>query len=406
MDSVHDPIVRRKASFYTCSRDTSLGSTETGGTSVCSEVLLPPSAFSEVSTSFPDALQPCSTFTKEQADRSPLADRGPQDSPQPDRIKKMFSSGAVSRASRADSDWLFADPSQTLLFFDWDDTLFPTTELFDRWGLPSNQSRWDSMELTSAQEMQLEKWSTACFQYLCTACSLAERCVIVTNSKRPWVTDCINRFAPNLQRLFDKEDGPHIVYAREAHTHATRKISSTPPVRWQSPRVASEEEHEEQLRAWKYAAMRHEAKTFYSRHKGQTWKNLISIGDMRYEHDAIQDLSFRRVGPRRERLRTKAFITGLQPSISALTFQMTHGVPVLPAIVRHNGDIDLDFDSASNRFEALAEALGIPEIIDKLPESLLELGSRPASDEFPDLCEESLSEDHIFFEELIRDELE
>ena len=30
-----------------------------------------------------------------------------------------------------------AVPEQTMFFLDWDDTLFPTTELFDRWGLPS-----------------------------------------------------------------------------------------------------------------------------------------------------------------------------------------------------------------------------------------------------------------------------
>lgn len=35
----------------------------------------------------------------------------------------------------ADSLANWADASQTLVFLDWDDTLFPTTELFDNWGL-------------------------------------------------------------------------------------------------------------------------------------------------------------------------------------------------------------------------------------------------------------------------------
>mmetsp|Transcript_157729 Transcript_157729/g.278442 ORF Transcript_157729/g.278442 Transcript_157729/m.278442 type:complete len:387 (-) Transcript_157729:141-1301(-) len=380
-----DPIVQRKTSFNE-SRTCSLGSTETGGSL---QESLNSLCFADISEWH---------FLDEMGVPQSREEEG-----EPCRITKMCSSGAISRAS---SGRLFADPSETLIFLDWDDTLFPSTELFDRWGLPQDRDMWDSIELTRQQQIQLDKWSTACYHYLCTACSIADRCTVVTNSVRPWVTDCIDRFAPSLKSLFDKEDGLQIVYAREAHKTATRGLSSSPPVRWGSPSVATREEHEEQLRAWKYAAMRKEAKAFYSRRKGQTWKNLISIGDMRYEHDAIQDVAFRRVGPSREHLRTKAFTMGSKPSISAMTFELTHGVLTLPLIVHHNGDIDLDFNTVTNRFEAFADALDMPEIIEQLPASFLEFGCCKVTEDIPDVFSDQETEEHIIFAELLRDGFE
>merc|ERR1719335_199705 len=42
----------------------------------------------------------------------------------------------------------FAEPCQTLLFFDWDDTLFPTEEIFHRWNLTDQAAEWDHIQLT------------------------------------------------------------------------------------------------------------------------------------------------------------------------------------------------------------------------------------------------------------------
>lgn len=384
-----DPIVQRKTAFN-ASRNSSLNSTDTGG-------------------SIQESLDSFGSVENLEEDCRHAADdmNMPQTGEEHDdscHITKTCSESAICRVS---SGWLFADPSETLIFLDWDDTLFPSTELFDRWGLPKNPGMWNSIELTGQQTAKLEKWSTACYQYIRTACNAADRCVVVTNSMRPWVTDCIDRFAPCLRSLFDEEDGLQIVYAREAHQSATRKIGSSPPVRWGSPSVATAEEQDEMLRAWKYAAMRQEAKAFYSRRKGQTWKNLISIGDMRYEHDAVQDVAFRRVGPSREQLRTKAITMGSHPSLHRVSWRLTHGALLLPMIVRHNGDIDLDLSTAENRFEAIAEALDMPEVINKLPESFLELGRCKITDDTPDSFTDQVAEASIMFiTELLQAEFE
>jgi hypothetical protein len=114
----------------------------------------------------------------------------------------------VSNASQA----RYGDPDQTLIFMDWDDTLFPTTELFDRWQVPSKPHLWDEVQLAAEQDAALEVWRAALYEHLCTATSLSKRVVIVTNSHRPWVSECASRFCPNILPLLEDIK---VVYARE-----------------------------------------------------------------------------------------------------------------------------------------------------------------------------------------------
>ena len=87
--------------------------------------------------------------------------------------------------SVASSGRLFAEPQQTLLFLDWDDTMFPCTELFYKRGLPKRSKDWTppDPELLAA----LEPWQRAVKEFLGRACAVSDRCVILTNSRKPWV---------------------------------------------------------------------------------------------------------------------------------------------------------------------------------------------------------------------------
>lgn len=289
-----------------------------------------------------------------------------------------------SGASLATSAQQFADPGQTLIFFDWDDTLFPYTELFERQRL---QLLPDAEEqraaLPPALGEDLAAWREALQQYLAVACSLSESCTILTNARRPWVDLCIDRFAPELRELLDRGGGPRVVYADEALAGSSPTASSQGPVLGgssqgiacsdsgaaaavgsASPRGAraGPAAAPGSRTAAKLAAMEQEAARFYSRYPEQTWKNILSLGDMKYEHDALQALGLGRASPPRERLRTKAILLPGGPSLSELTLRLQFSRLMLPAYVRFNGNIDLDLRAAIDPLQAIARALGIPRL--------------------------------------------
>jgi len=263
------------------------------------------------------------------------------------------------------------------MFLDWDDTLFPTTDIFDRWGVPPRKQYWDSLRLSDEQQLEIEIWSTALAQFLATACSLSDRVVILTNSRRPWVTDCASRFCPEVLPLFEREDSAlRVIYAHEVLSKT--KTNRAHPVMDDSHDAYSEDEHDENQTAAKFAAMRGAAGEFYSQYPNQSWKNLLSIGDMRYERDALQELTFTRSSPKRELIRTKVVLRETGGTVSHLALILTISNAMLPAYVHFDGDLDLDFTRApEKRLQHLAEQLRMPEILQALPVTLAPLLGRP-----------------------------
>lgn len=287
--------------------------------------------------------------------------------------------------SVASSGWQYAEPTQTLIFLDWDDTLFPCTELFERWRLPRRVSGPSEAPLPEELQRELEPWRTAVEEYLTMVCALTDRCVIVTNSSPPWVESCVQRFAPNLRKFFNGGPrAPRVAYAGEARRRTgPGKVPAfcCCPLWWQNVRRALEpdptyEERRAELTEAKLTAMRREATSFYSRYPGQTWKNIISLGDMRYERDAVQELSASRVAPARERLRTKAFVLPSAPSLPELTLWLRLLCLLLPALARLDGDVDADLSAAANPMQAIGKALSLPHIT---AVSLPQLGPSGAS---------------------------
>jgi hypothetical protein len=264
----------------------------------------------------------------------------------------------------ADSLCQWNEASQTLIFLDWDDTLFPTTEIVDNWGLTSKFKCWSDLVLSAEQERLLDKWCSVLEIYLKTTCALSNHCVIVTNARRPWVTECIEHFAPSLQPLFEREDGPRVVYANEAAAAQTLRRPASPgnPVKWTETTAVTADEQRLELTGAKLAAMRQEAKRFYSQYPKQTWKNVLSVGDARYEFDAAQELAFSRRSPKRERLRIKTIVTPQKPLIRDLTYRLRLGPILWPAMVRMDGDISVDMNARPEKLQSFAEALNMPEL--------------------------------------------
>jgi len=259
--------------------------------------------------------------------------------------------------SVATSGGQYADATQTLVFLDWDDTLFPTTYVFGEWGLSADLDH-DSV-LPAALAEQLGCWREAAENYFKVVCSVTDKCMIVTNSNRPWVHSCVQRFAPNLVPMLDEEAGIHIVYAGEVKKKHWN--TGLRPVLRESA-SAIEHEFDDHLMRAKREAMRKAAREFYSRYPGQTWKNILSLGDMPYEHNAVQEMTFRRISPSRERLRTKAITVPSNPSAGEVTFRLHVLSRLLPACVHFDGDLSLTLEAGQDHLKVLAQALEMPGV--------------------------------------------
>jgi len=276
--------------------------------------------------------------------------------PPPISPKHVTNHGFERNVSVATSGGQYADATQTLVFLDWDDTIFPTTYVFGEWGVSTNM---DHSVLPAVLVEELDCWRGAVERYFKVVCSVTDRCMIVTNSNRPWVHSCVQRFAPNLEPMLDKEAGIHIVYAgkvKKRHWNTGLR----PVIRESVSDL--ENEFDDHLMRVKREAMQKAAREFYSRYPGQTWKNILSIGDMPYEHNAVQEMTFRRNSPSRERLRTKAITVPSNPSAGEVTFRLCVLLRLLPACVQFDGDLSLMLEAGQDHLKVVSQALDMPGV--------------------------------------------
>ena len=208
----------------------------------------------------------------------------------------QWSSYSSSSASCAGHASPVLDTSSTLIYLDWDDTLFPSTEIFDRWGLPH---QWDSEGLTAKQEQLLHAWGESLQRFLKACMEYSGSCVIVTNAQSRWVENCLRRFAPELVSLFQSPGGPTVLYAKEV----LRALRLRKKVRHQDDSVIpakhldaywDEEDTQRfkfvEMSAAKFHAMKQEFLDFFSGREGHSRRNIINFGDMEYEHEAVKEL--------------------------------------------------------------------------------------------------------------------
>mmetsp|Transcript_75296 Transcript_75296/g.135640 ORF Transcript_75296/g.135640 Transcript_75296/m.135640 type:complete len:519 (+) Transcript_75296:75-1631(+) len=246
-------------------------------------------------------------------------------------------------------------------------------------------------ELTPEQSSLLRDWQLALFRYLTTASTLSSHCVIVTNSRRHWVETCVSTFAPNCKKFFAKPGGGgggpiKVVYAMEVLDEMRRKrmLKSNGwdgAVTSQDPALVSQREMADEYTRAKFHAMHREVTAFYRRYKGQSWKNIVSLGDMSYEHDAILEMAMRRHGGRgtREQLRVKSLLLPDAPLISELTLHMCFSKLMLPVYVRFDGDLDLNLQDSADPLLLISQALNLPEVMEtRFPRHAWGIGKAPA----------------------------
>lgn len=250
--------------------------------------------------------------------------------------------------------------SGTLLFLDWDNTVFPTTEIFDRWGLCTHSMISSPKHMSGEQTCALRAWEDALYEYLLVCISISAECTIVTNSQRPWVSTSIARFAPKVKPLLGKDGPVKVIYAREVlEQRRGRTGRSVLPVRSADTKnkISSSETDNKEA---KYVAMNQAIKKFRAKHLGQSIRNIMSIGDDWYEHDAAQKVASQcsEDAP----VHVKTFMTPGTPTISELTLRLRFGRLLLPLFTQHDGDIDVNVGTGDNPLELLGEALQIPEL--------------------------------------------
>eukprot|EP00928_Gymnodinium_smaydae_P038650 TRINITY_DN26614_c0_g1_i1.p1 TRINITY_DN26614_c0_g1~~TRINITY_DN26614_c0_g1_i1.p1 ORF type:complete len:479 (-),score=51.76 TRINITY_DN26614_c0_g1_i1:28-1338(-) len=249
-------------------------------------------------------------------------------------------SRSISVRSSMKSTWDWFKPDETIIFFDWDDTLFPTTWIKQQGHCISRTSSDTSVSPTSSS---LRAHESAVIALLKIAAELGKP-VIVTLGQADWIERSISQYMPKLHGVL-KSLGIDIIFAREALRRRTLNgvvLEGLDP--WQR---------------LKREAMKKALTQFYSRRRHQSWKNCVSIGDSCIERDALRDLAFTRTQfsahGREKPVRCKTVKLVDCPTIESLTMEIELLASCLPALVHHDGDFSYEFQGDADESSLLMD---------------------------------------------------
>jgi len=196
---------------------------------------------------------------------------------------------------------------ETLIIFDWDDTLLPSTWIQQQ-GLRLTE---DSVP-TEQQRVQLKELSLRVARTL-RAAKRQGRVVLVTNAERGWVELSCRKFCP---WLFPALEGLKILSARSEYE--IQGITS--PFEW------------------KYLAFENEITTWSARISPCSATNVVSVGDAGHERQALL-----RAAKGLPNCRAKSVKLVERPGVPQLLNQHELLGVCLRQIVRHEGSLDLCF---------------------------------------------------------------
>lgn len=222
----------------------------------------------------------------------------------------------------------YADLNQTLIIFDWDDTLCPSTCLRRTLEGPNQTIQQTDDKTEAALSNLVDKVSV-----ILNLAQKLGQVVIVTNAVRPWVQTSCNLFMPGVQPFLRRIP---VIYALESLQLQQR--------------VRGKKQKEDWLTETKVRAMRTACHRFYSRYNDQSWKNVLSLGDAFFEHNAIrQVVADRPEYTSQKKCRTKTVKLIQAPTISGLSSQLSIISSWLVKIVRADGDLDIDLESSEEK---------------------------------------------------------
>lgn len=266
-------------------------------------------------------------------------------------IRKTIES-MVSTGSQAEYFW----PEQTIIIFDWDDTLCPSS-----WIRANKKvlSFFKPAPTTEKYQKPLRELQAAVEVLLKMSMKLGT-VVIVTNAMDPWVETSCRNFLPSLLPLVSTLP---VIYARsifeQQGVDMARSPSGSGPTRAMPGMYAAngqnrleqvnarmaQQQRTEQIspQKWKEVAFAQEIKDFYSRYQHQSWKNVISVGDSVFERDAVRRVVLQRPTPQKK-CRTKTLKLFDDPEIDELVAQVKVVYDVINVMVQYDGDLDIEID--------------------------------------------------------------
>lgn len=171
----------------------------------------------------------------------------------------------------------FSEQSQTVIVFDWDDTLFPTTYVQEDLGLDWRLPLEEQSSLSREQVEDVRTKILTCERFAQEAIVKAKELghvVVITLAGTGWVDLSCMHFYQAMGQLLRELQIP-IVYAQE-------QVKSLPK-QYSKKAFQADEDQERYWGLVKGMAIAGEAEKFYSQYEGQSWKNILSIGDSCFE---------------------------------------------------------------------------------------------------------------------------
>lgn len=189
--------------------------------------------------------------------------------------------------------------SRSLIIFDWDDTLFPSTVL-------QSQLEDINAQCTESTKAELQELSKQVTQTIETASRLSET-VIITNAEAGWVSESSERFLPDVHRQI-RDSVP--VYSARSKFECVLGFN---PSEWKKV------EFLDQVNERTYSSPLH----------------VISIGDADFERDAARNL--RQYGHTVQTLKL-----GVCPTIRQLIRQLANISVSLEKMLKENNSFDVE----------------------------------------------------------------
>lgn len=199
---------------------------------------------------------------------------------------------------------------ETLVIFDWDDTLFPTS-----W-MQQNGLLSDGATLSSEQKAQLELMASRVESTL-QAAALIAKVVVVTNAARGWIELTSTNFMPSLSSLLQRFS---TVSARSLYEHSAQEPSE-----------------------WKRMAFDNEVQEFYGAGDAGRQRNIVSVGDSLHELHALKSVT-----KDVQNCCGKSIKLLDTPSIEQLIDQHEVIIAYLLDVVEHNGDLDVEIGACDS----------------------------------------------------------
>jgi len=242
-------------------------------------------------------------------------------------------------ATKRTSQECFADRMQTVIVYDWDDTLFPTSFLFDCLKLDLAVPLAQQRKLNSIAG-DITRKIARCENHalkILQQSHQAGQVVVVTLAVKGWVEQACRCFYPKVGEIL-RSLKIKVVSARQEQAGGKVNVSKG----LVKAKCRSEEEYWGLLKG---QAISKEIERFYSQYEGQSWKNVISIGDSNFERYGLLAASTAYMqGRRMSQLDTRPFAPSQQGAWqkTQVSDSQEHEIRLRVKCCKLLGDPDID----------------------------------------------------------------